>query len=191
MATKVSITNLALTKIGVDNISRMDESTNQARRANAIFDLTLDSMLVIHPWNFAIERQTLARSSTTPTYEYSYKFALPTDPYCLKVLKVVDSEDDEIEDYRIEGRYVFTDETAISIKYIKRITDMSTLSPAFIEMFATYIARLLAPQLAGDVNMMAILSQEFNFWRKTAKLQDATEGAPRPRAVGDWINVRS
>lgn len=60
--TKLSICNKALRLLGVAKItqSNLDNNSNeQARILNDIYDSVLDEVLSSHPWNFAIKRATL------------------------------------------------------------------------------------------------------------------------------------
>ena len=99
MASKVSIANNALTELGADRIMSFTEDSDNARHINAIFDQCLDMMLQEHPWNFARYRQELAQGVETPDFDYDYQYTLPTNPYCLRVLR---AEDDI--NFVIEGR---------------------------------------------------------------------------------------
>ena len=88
MATEVSICSNALRKLGDDPITSLTEDTERARLCNAFYESSRDSLLRSHPWNFAITRATLAKLSSTPAYGFAYQYALPTDPYCLRVLEM-------------------------------------------------------------------------------------------------------
>lgn len=190
MASKVSITNRALVKLGVKTITSLTEEVDQARTINAIFDDALDYLITVHHWNFATERTSLARLSGTPSFQYTYQYQLPTNPYCLKVLMVYDSDEDEIEDYKIEGRKVITDETLVYLKYLKRVTDMNELPPPFREMFSTYLAKETVDKFTGSARLKNQLQNEYLYTLKVAKLTDSTEDRPRSRQEGSWLTIR-
>ena len=88
MATEVSICSNALRRLGDDPITSLTDDTERARLCNAFYVPARDLVLRSHPWNFAVTRATLAQLSDTPAYEYSYQYALPNDPYCLRVLSM-------------------------------------------------------------------------------------------------------
>jgi hypothetical protein len=114
MATEVSICANALRRLGDSPIVSLTDDTERARLCNAFYSEARDDVLRSHPWNFSITRQQLSQLSATPLYQYSYQYALPTDPFCLRVLEM------EYSDYvfKIEhlagtGRVLLTDKDYI------------------------------------------------------------------------------
>lgn len=186
MASKVSICNQALTRIGVDTITSLTETSEQARLCNVIFDQSLDYLVQLFPWSFALTRAALAESSTEPLYEWNHAFQLPTDPYCLRVIAV---EDDVA--YRKEGRYIYTDNESLSIKYIKRITDINELSPAFIEAMVFYVASQLALPLTQNATMANAMELKYQGAVAKARLVDSQESPAYEYVEGTWISARS
>ena len=96
MATEVSICSNALRRLGDSPIASLTEDSERARLCNAFYEPSRDAILRSHTWNFAINRANLAKLSTSPAFEYANQFALPTDPFCLRVLKM------EFEDYEFK-----------------------------------------------------------------------------------------
>jgi hypothetical protein len=96
MATEVSICANALRRLGDDPITSLTDDTERARLCNAFYTDARDAVLRSHPFNFSITRTTLAQLSDTPAYGYDYQYALPTDPYCLRVLEM------EFKDYEFK-----------------------------------------------------------------------------------------
>lgn len=191
MATKVDIANKALTKIGLDTITKLDEGTVQARRVNAVFDTTLDTLLQIYPWNFAMERKTLALLSDQPEFEYTYQFQLPTNPYCLKPIELYDNNINKIYDWIVEGRKILCNESVVYLRYIKRVTSIENLSAAFVEMFACYLAREVSQKMSGIAKLKTELSSDFKYWYSQAKLQDSSAGTYKQRHRSKWISARN
>ena len=112
MATEVSICSNALRRLGDSPITTLSDNTERARLCNAFYGDARDAVLRSHPWNFAITRARLAQLSSTPAYGYSYQYALPTDPYCLRVLEMEYSDYKfKIENSATEGRVLLTDES--------------------------------------------------------------------------------
>ncbi len=157
MATEVSICANALRRLGDDPITSLTDDTERARLCNAFYAPARDLVLRAHPWNFAITRATLAQLSDTPAFEYSYQYALPTSPLCLRVLQM------EFQDYiyKIEhlegqGRVLLTDESPARILYIAQITDPTLFDALFVD---TLTARLAA-DLAYPVTNSAKLQEQ-------------------------------
>jgi len=186
MASKVSICNSALIKLGANTITSLTEDSEEARKCNAIFSDVLDNLLQLHPWNFAIQRASLAKLSETPEYYFQYYFQLPTSPYCLQVIEVYNDPE-----YKIEGRKLATNEDDVKIKYIGRVTDMNILSPAFRECMAFYIARDLSDVMTGSGRQKTDYNALFEKSFKLAKLRDAQEDTPDEVNEGNWIETRN
>jgi hypothetical protein len=172
MASKVSIANLALTILGADRITSLDDNAENARRLSTIFDSALEDVLRAHPWNFAIVRAQLALLATTPTFEYDYEYQLPGN--CLRVISVSDGTN-IITDFKIEGRKLLCDETTVYIKYIANITDPNQYTSQFIYVLAT---RLAAEIAYATTNNKATAEEMFQLYvdrLRIAKETDAQE----------------
>ena len=177
MATEVSICSNALRKLGDDPITSLSDNTERARLCNGFYEPARDSILRSHPWNFAITRATLAQLSSTPAYGFSYQYALPTDPYCLRVLEM------EYQDYifKIEhlagtGRVLLTDESTAKILYIGKITDTAQFDSLFVDTLTAKLALDLAYPITNSVkvqeNMFNLLQQKLSLARSV----DGQEG---------------
>ena len=172
MASQVSIVNMALSMLGADRITALTDNTENARRMNAIYDETLKDLLRMHPWNFAIGRASLAKLSTAPLFEYDCMYQLPPD--CLRVISVNDGSN-IIEDFKIEGRQLITDETTVYIKYIKEVGDPNELDANFRNLFS---ARLAADLGYAITNNKATAEQAYALYEKKlefAKQADSQE----------------
>ena len=192
MASKVDICNRALASIGVkQRIASLTEDTEAARKCALVLDDVIDEVLRAYNWNCATARSALARSASAPAFGYSYKFALPAGPdppYCLRVVSIED--EDECSDYRIEGRYLLSDETACKILYIKRITDVNELDT----LCKSAIAARLAAELAFPMTNSNSL-QESMWTLYAGKLQEASEIDAQEGTAGkfeseSWIEER-
>ena len=133
MATEVSICSNALRRLGDDPITSLTDDTERARLCNAFYADARDACLRSHPWNFAITRASLAQLSATPVYGFDYQFALPTDPFCLRVL-AMEFEDYvfKVENLSTQGRVLLTDQETAKIIYIARVTDTTLFDSLFV-----------------------------------------------------------
>ena len=145
MATDVSICSNALRRLGDSPITSLTDDTERARLCNSFFTDARDTVLRTHPWNFSITRASLAQLSEAPAYGFSYMYALPTNPYCLRVLEM------EYPDYifKIEndatnGRVLLTDESTANILYIAQITNTTLFDSMFVETLTSKLAVDLA-----------------------------------------------
>ena len=210
MATSdVEICNLALTRIGHKTITSLTGGSS-AERAETLcalhYPLCRDSLLRAHPWNFAIARSTLAQDSVTPNHEFDYRHALPTD--CLKVLRTSweasgftgtavygfpgqSGYANETIPYRIEGRYLLTNESTVSIEYISRVTDVAQYDDIFVDVLAQRLAAEICMALTDNAGLIQSLWQLYTQKLSEARTNDAQEGTPR--AVVDlspWVQAR-
>jgi hypothetical protein len=185
MASKVSISNMALVRIGVNSITSLTEDSEQARLCNLVFNQSLDYLLQLYPWNFALVRTSLAQSSSNPIYDYAYQYQLPTDPFCLQVVSVEDGTE-----YKIEGRLLLTDEQSINIIYIKRVTDMNELTALFIETMIFYMGAQLALPLTNNKGMADAMFSQYQVALQKARMRDAQEDTPKAMQEVGWITTR-
>ena len=91
MASVVDICNSALNQIGASNIISLTEDSKAARICNQRYTFVRDSVFRSHPWNCLTTRAKIAADTATPAFEFSKQFTLPTDPFCLRVLQLSDT----------------------------------------------------------------------------------------------------
>ena len=190
---EASISNRCLSHLKANNrITSIEEESLEARLCKLYLDETIDALLEKHPWNFATNRQVLPLSADTPVFDYDYKFQLPTDPYCLKVLKVVDSGDTEITDWTIEGRYLLCDSGTCSIKYTKRVEQYNELSVGFRDTLEYRLASKMAEALTGSTSIKKDMYAEYKLALKKARTADSRQGSPTEEVDDDfaWIKGR-
>jgi len=177
MATEVSICSNALRKLGDDPITSLTEDTERARLCNAFYNTARDSLLRLHPWNFAITRASLTRLSSTPAYGFAYQYALPTDPYCLRVLEM-EYQDYifKIENLATEGRVLLSDESTAKILYVGRITDTTLFDSLFIDTLTAHLALKLAYPITNSVTLQAQMQKLYQAKLSEARSVDGQEG---------------
>lgn len=159
MASKVSIINYALSKLGSLAITTLTEATKERRAATNVYNEVRDKLIAAYPWNFAIKRISLPQLSTIPDFEFDYEYQLPAD--CLRPLKLYDTT----EEYKVEAGKILTDaansDNEIDLIYIARIEDEAQFSPSFVECFAIKLAAEIAPRLKEDPKLRLGLIEEF------------------------------
>lgn len=140
--TKEQIVNLALIKLGATPILSFDDDSLEGRLARASYEHYRDAELRAHPWNFALEQQSLVAASNTPAFGFSYAYDLPEAPdKCLRVLRV-NEEDENTDLWEVHGRQLFTDfGSPILIEYIKQETNVSRYDVLFVDCLASRLAK--------------------------------------------------
>jgi len=177
MATEVSICSNALRKLGDDPITSLTDDTERARLCNAFYETARDSLLRSHPWNFAITRASLTQLSTTPAYGFAYQYALPTDPYCLRVLEM-EYQDYifKIENLATEGRVLLSDEGTAKILYIGRITDTALFDSLFVDTLTAHLSVKLAYPITNSTTLQAQMHKLYQAKLSEARSVDGQEG---------------
>ena len=177
MATEVSICSNALRRLGDDPITSLTDDTERARLCNAFYQDSRDLVLRSHPWNFAITRASLAQLSDTPAYGYNYMYALPTDPYCLRVLEMEYADYIfKIENDATNGRVLVTDESTAKILYIARITNPTLFDSMFVETLTSKLASDLAYPITGSVQLQGQMEKMYRDKLSEARSVDGMEG---------------
>lgn len=122
--------------------------------------------------------------SIDPEYDYTYAYRLPTD-----VLRVLSMSGDY--EHKIEGGYLYTDETTAQIKYIAQITDPDDFDSAFVTAFVAQLAATLALAITNNRNITADVKAEAKEKKIEALGTDAQGGgtADEPKC-DEWINAR-
>ena len=85
----VSVCNEALLLLGDKTISSLSDTSTEGKICNAMYDSCRQDLLRKHPWNFAIERVSLAALGAAPEFRYDYQYQAPSD--CLRLLTVHDT----------------------------------------------------------------------------------------------------
>jgi hypothetical protein len=194
MASKVDICNSAMNMLGASNIVSLTEDSKNARLLNQRFDFVRDAVFRGHAWNCLINRQQLNQSSTTPTYQYSYAYPLPTDPYCLRILDFHTGSysSNEVDiDWKVEGREILTDQATVYIKYIGRVTDPNEYDTLLIETVAARLASDTGYAITGSTTLTNAMWQLYEAKIVEARHADATEGKPDEIIANTWLNARA
>ena len=171
MASVVDICNSALNQIGASNIISLTEDSKAARICNQRYNFVRDSVFRSHPWNCLPPRATIAPDTATPAFEFSKQFTLPTNPFCLRVLQLSDTD----ILYKIEGRKLLCDESSIEMIYIGRVEDGNQYDLLLIEALAAAMAADLAYPLVGSSSLGANMYQLYQNKLTEARFVDATE----------------
>ena len=195
MPSETDICNMAVLGIGAKpKISSLSEDSDNARLARAFYQPTVDAVLRSHIWNCAIERPASSVSplATGPDTDYDYQYNLPVNPYCLRLLKVGE-DDDQPTLWKLEGRKFLYNSDSAKIVYIKRITDTNEFDPLLVEAIVNRLQIKFAPSLAkGSRAMVKDLLEEYEvITAPIARTIDAQESCHQQMVTDDWINVRA
>jgi hypothetical protein len=200
MTSTVDIANYALNSLGASNISSFSENSKPARIINQRFESVRDSVFRAHPWNSLIRRAELAKETESPAFGYQNQFALPTNPYCLRVLEFTNGAMSYPQDnmfsntggpvFVIEGRKLLSDEATVKIKYVARVTDPQEYDANLIDVLAAAVAFEISYAITGSNTVKQLMAAEYTDKLKQATFVDGTEGAPQRLEASEFIESR-
>ncbi len=176
MASEVEICSMAFVLLGTDPIEAFGNDNDREVIATQFYATTRDATLRAHPWGFAKERVDLALDSESPTWGsidagWDYQFVLPTDPWCLRVLRVKEAYPGQIP-YAIEGRRLLTNESAIAILYIARIEDSGLFDALFTDALVAKLAMTFAISLSKQKTLLELAANLYKLKIDEAKTVD-------------------
>lgn len=178
MASDVEIANLALSRLGQNQIMSLDDASPAARFCKAFYSQTRDEVLQSNPWTFGTAYVTLSRLTSTPLLEWDYQYQLPSD--CLRVIELNGvGTGDRPGYFVVQGQKLLTNETDAIIRYIQRVTDGALFTPLFVEALSCKLAARIAKPLTGDANAAGGLLTEYT--RLTG---------PEARRIDAYVNHR-
>lgn len=183
---KIQIINMALILLSAEQIVSVDAPVPSAKKAKVIWDITRDALLEEHPWNFAVKRVKLPSLTTSPSFEYTYTFELPTD-----WIKSLDLYPAEIE-YKIEDNKLLCNEPSISLKYIARIEDTTKFTPLFADTLAAALAWRLAYPITQSSSVVSAMWDIYINRLSSARSADSQNDTPDPidKYGNTWIDAR-
>lgn len=171
--TKTLIINKALTEVGAQPITNIDDDTNNARIINRVYEIALRGILAECNWNFARKRALLSTSSDTlPWYDTgeTVVYAKPTD--MIKIFRT--SYRPAI--WREEGDYIISDTADLGVEYVYYLDNPGKYSMAFIEAFVD--------KLASDAAYMIVNSASLG-----ENYKKLYEGVSLPKAISSNSQV--
>ena len=193
MASKVSIANRALTKLGEDRILLLSDDTKPARTLNSMFDDVRDAELRRNRWKFAIKRDALLALTVAPGWGYSLQYPLPADYLALVQVgeRYVRASDKSRAPWSVEGRKILTDlQAPLRVRYVSRVEDPTLFDPLFVEVLACKLALEACETLTQSSTKLQAAQQAYDFALKEATRQDAIENPPDELPQGSWLDSR-
>jgi hypothetical protein len=173
MADKVTIVNRALSLLGAEPITDLDENTQEADIANRFYDESRVSVLSEVLWNFAAKRKTLTQVVVTPEFvvdQMTYVYQIPSD-----VVRIFGVNSNYVT-WRLEQEYIYADTSELGIIYVFDQTDTTKFSSSFTDAFADK----LAADMAYSIN---------NSTTSTRELLEKYEGVSLPKATAENSQV--
>jgi len=120
--------------------------------------------------------------------DWDYQYALPSD--CLRVLDP--SDDHDGAEFQIEaGGILVSDQgPTFGVRYIQKITDVTTFEPLLVNAFAARLAAEMAHDLTDNVSKQQAAIAAYQGFLSEARQTDAREQTPVPYEWDTWITER-
>lgn len=157
----------------------LEEETPQGKAAKEIHGQGIRYILSMRNWSCATEVVPLlsdALWSSANSARFPYRYRVPNK--MVKLLRVFDSDEDQYYNWRLRGRFIYTDLKAISIEYIRDVVAEGLLDPALSQVLICYLAYLLAPRLTKEEETAARMYQEYQQALREAAVTDSQQKGP-------------
>ena len=204
MASEVEIANRALSKLGENRITSMDDATKPARAMKARFALLRDAELAAYAWRFAVTRVNLASSVAVPEWGFSTIYTRPVDD--LRPLRVngawVDFRTIGVQYeatgfssgapmYQIIGGDIHTNLSApLEYEYIRKEDNTGLWDALFVEALACRLAVDAAEELTQSTAKTEIVMRQYQDALSQARRVNALYSQPRRKASGSFMQAR-
>ncbi len=190
MASKVEICKVALARVAGDiSIVSLNDGTAESKLCSILYPTTVDSVIIAGSWASCVRRAKLARLAEAPAFGYLYKYQLPTDPLCLKVLDLNGYYPDE-DMYAIEGNTLLTDAETCSIRYLARLTDPEAFGPYLTQAIISKLTADLAYNITGKSSVAERAYMKYEKEKENWLGQDGQQGSNQRTYAQELIQVR-
>ena len=188
MTERVDIANLALSWLGENEITSLDDDTQAARQVQINYIPARDATLEAHEWTFAIKRFIPAKNDTPPIYGPGQAFDVPSDILRVVAVERNDTFSQTFEpvinggeqlDWQFESGQIVCNEDIVFARGIQRITEEGRFSPLFVHALAAKLASLLALNLTASAEIQGNMYALYQLHIKEAKTRDGLQGRSR------------
>ena len=162
---KVDVCNMALSRIGIENIEVLTEASEPARACSQFYDHCRRVVLRKYPWTWATRRVQLAELTEKPQ-GFSYAYRYPSS--CLALRKLYNARFDNIPAYTgyqivsdTAGRVIYTNVSNVSAEYTADIEDTGLFDEQFIEALSWKLAGAIAFRLTGNAQMPSYCEEQY------------------------------
>lgn len=186
MASKTEIINRALTLLGVQPITSIDDGTTQAEIAGRIYDISLRAVLSETLWTFATKRVLLAEldediawSLTSESFTCTYQ--LPSD-----VVRVmgINGVGGGIK-WKLEGNKIYANTSGLGIKYVYYNTDSTMYTASFVKALADMLASDMAYPILNSIPKRQELFEAYERISLPKAIAENAQSSGRPDVVDD------
>lgn len=187
---ETGLCNRSLGRIGANQIKNVEtDTTVPAIQCRLHYEPTRDALQRSHKWRFARDRSELEQDDTDPDFEWDNQFSLPAD--FVRFISVFEEEATFSRHRRhaIEGSKYLTNFDTVSLRYVKKVTDVTEFDSLYTEILVLQLAlKLLGPLAGGDKKLRDTLQGELKPLIAKAQAVDSDETNVGGRS--DWNLAR-
>jgi hypothetical protein len=174
MISEVSICNQALSWVGADMLSSLDEPGATAQWCKNNYDFIRDAVLEERMWTFATARDS-STSGDKDEWGQKFKHRLPEE--WLAVYRVFeDSEGKRPAKWVREGQYVLSDCATVYLWGLQRIVDTNKFTNLFVQAVAARMAAEMAIPFTENRQLQADLWGLYQQKLADAAARDGQQG---------------
>ncbi len=157
MASKTEICNMACGHLGIGTtIANLDtEASQEARACRSFYDTVVKMAIRAYEWPFATKFQDLGLIESTPTSEWDYSYAYPSE--CLDLIRIFSGSRNDTVDSRVPykiavidgNKVILTDEPEAEVEMIFYNETVEHWPPDFVLAVSFLLAHFIAPSVTG------------------------------------------
>lgn len=187
-----SICNQALGKLGSLRINDFDdttESSTQAIQCRLHYEPTRDALLRSYFWRFARDRKVLSQDTIDPVFEWDNQFILPNDFIRFRSFDEDTGAASRNKRHALEGDRLLTNFSSISLRYIKKVTNVAKFDPLFVKLLVWLLAdEMIGPLTGGDARIQKKIDRAIE--KLTIKAPAVDEDETDTGGRSDWNLAR-
>ncbi len=184
MLTKLDIWNAALQRLGADTAASEYDTGTTSNLCRRYYDMSLNQLLRIFPFSFALKRKELASEAAAPVYGYAFSFPLPNDFISLQEVQ-------DHKEYVIESGRILSDISECRILYVSSNCDISRMTSDIAECLILLLASKMAFALTNNPSISQSLLDEFYKIALPSARAAELRDEKRIPANNSWIDGQS
>lgn len=179
---KTGIANLALSNLGEASIQSLSDNNARARATDARLDDVITTVLRMHVWNSALERQELTNIGS-PLFGWNYTFQLPAN-----YIRVVEVE--PVSKYVVEKNNILSNEKTLHLLYVASPDDINNLDPLLVEAIALKLAWETAETLTSKTGLKQEMMQKYIIALQEARSANSKDRTPEHREKSTYYDAK-
>lgn len=180
MVSETHICNMALSWLGEDRISSMEETSTPAEYCRDNYPFARDAALEEHAWTFATDRAA-STTADLDAFGTSYMHNIPLDWLSVKrVYCTISGANPDnwtpLEGWRREGRFILASQATIHMWGTKRVVDTGYFSTLFINAVAARLAAQIATGVTENPQLEQMMWAKYRAFLADAAARDGVQG---------------